>query len=105
MMRKTSNEPNNTEVETTFKQCVTEKVKHSQALLKETAKKTQPLEMGEAVMAYSAGAEAATASAGQKGLDPSADFRKSIAQDLIEITNRLQKVRDKLAVREKTTDS
>jgi len=39
-----------------------------------------------------------------KSEDPAIDFRRNVAKDLLDITNKLQKIRDKLSVREKKPD-
>lgn len=99
--------PTQTQIEDIFKECVTDKVRKNQSLLKETVKKISINEFNEGNIGNKLNLSEANAQvAPNKGVvDPSADFRKAISKDLLEITNKLQRVRDKLAVREKKNDS
>jgi len=91
-------------VEEIFKGCVADKVKKNQTLLKEIVMKMNSNEPNEGSPENHLNPlEPSTAqlAPGKSFSDPSADFRKAISKDLLEITKKLQKVRDQLAVREK----
>jgi CRP-like cAMP-binding protein len=105
--RQQTKEVHQSEIEDISKNCVTDKVKHSQNLLKEANKKANMKEMMEpSPMSKSPGDHTvlSSMSPSRAAEDPAVEFRKNVAKDLLDITNKLQKIRDKLSVREKKPD-
>ena len=105
--RQQTKEVHQSEIEDIFKNCVTDKVKHSQNLLKEANKKANMKEMMEpSPQSRSPGDHTvlSSLSPSRAAEDPAVEFRKNVAKDLLDITNKLQRIRDKLSVREKKPD-